>query len=55
MRIILAVFVELPEDVLEGGLWFSNIMWCFGWALEMPAMIRFIELLCTDTVYSLYN
>lgn len=41
----LAEFVELPEEVLEGGLWFSNVL-CgvLRGALEM--VISFLAILC---------
>ena len=49
----LAEFVELPEDALEGGLWFSNVL-CgvLRGALEMVRVMMHLEsrLLLTCTV-----
>ena len=50
----LAEFVELPEDALEGGLWFSNVL-CgvLRGALEMVSAMMYLEsrgLLLTCTV-----
>jgi hypothetical protein len=40
----LAEFVELPEEALEGGLWFSNVL-CgvLRGALEMVRVTRFLS------------
>ena len=50
----MAEFVELPEDALEGGLWFSNVL-CgiLRGALEMVSAMMYLEsrgLLLTCTV-----
>lgn len=45
----LAEFVELPEDALEGGLWFSNVL-CgvLRGCLEMVNAIKRSSLRCAD-------
>lgn len=42
----LAEFVELPEEALEGGLWFSNVL-CgvLRGALEMVSQLSFLLVL----------
>ena len=49
----LAEFVELPEEALEGGLWFSNVL-CgvIRGALEMVSILWLFDTSCSNCLCS---